>query len=209
MFGEIILVSSIALEMSLPPTHIRTFFCTGHRIIPSTWLITYGVSGPNSGATKKVPVPRMITPQPVGISIIAPYATMCFIKYNWKTVIGRVNATLNANPCQFGRDACFLLPVYQHVHLTLSAPNYRREQKYLSWLYRKQMPMPMPAEQPTTCLKQMRRKPSRRAYLISGFALTCRCPKARYHLLVLNKRNLLACVRTYTDFLTNSCQPEK
>lgn len=34
---------------------------------------------------KKLPVPRMITPQPVGISIITPYATMCFIKYNWKT----------------------------------------------------------------------------------------------------------------------------
>lgn len=77
----------------------------------------------------------MITPKPVGISIIARRMPLCVLLNITEKQAERANATLNANPCQFVRDACFLLPVYQHVHLTLSAPNYRREQKYLSCMY--------------------------------------------------------------------------
>lgn len=141
----------------------------------------------------------MITPKPVGISIIARRMPLCVLLNITEKQAERANATLNANPCQFGRDACFLLPVYQHVHLTLSAPNYRREQKYLSciyicmYVYRKQMPG---AATHTTCLEQMRRKPWRWAYLISGFAHTCRCP--RRVITYTNKPKLPACTLIFS-----------
>lgn len=66
----------------------------------------------------------------------------------------RANAILNANPCQLGRDACFLLPVLSnHVHLS----HFQRAELsnlFYIYEYRKQMlDYTVASKQPTSsCL---------------------------------------------------------
>lgn len=90
----------------------------------------------------------------------------------------RANATLiKANPCQLGRDARFLLPVYQHVHLALSE----------SLSTPTKMPIPCRQRSETdAAAAKTKRKPARWA---GGCVVSYRrirahlsVPRARYHL---------------------------
>lgn len=146
----------------------------------------------------------MITPQPVGISIIARRMPLCVLLNITEKQAERANATLNANPCQFGRDACFLLPVYQHV-CTSHFPRRiidMNKNTYPVYTYILCIGNRRWEQQPTTCLEQMRRKPWRWAYLISGFAHTCRCP--RRVITYTNKLKLPACTLIFSR-CPNSC----